>query len=527
MEESKLSIENVFGSADVRSLETVEPRLPPRKIPFWPLIPVLIALVLAAFSAGNELLLAMERIVFWVAIVCACVFTGRLEDALYRWRRRSSFFARVLTAALLSAGSLAIVTNIMGIAFDFGAPSAARAGWIIFAAAVWLAGTAGGTTLLIVIDVALSAFAKDFRRRIILAVLSLITLAFGLCGFVAIYVSNWLAEHATKTGVALPTLWGIPLENIPLFSDSKDTRWILPATVIGAAVLALPAVISVCAKLADTVMERITMLQSAFERVAEGERSVHVDEGGSPEFFSLALSFNEMIDKLYLAERIERSFGQYVGAQVLERIRQQQGSMKLPAQLKIATVFFADIRGFTPISEKLPPGTVVDLLNRYLEQVVPVVEQHDGFINKFVGDAVVVIFNGPFDQPDHAERAARCAIAVQKLIAQANAHGLFPEVGELHIGIGIATGPMLCGNIGTKSRIEYTVIGDTVNLSSRMTGHARPGEVWVSEETAKRLPQALPAFAAEPIKFKGKDRSIVPYRVWPAMAIAPGEKMRV
>jgi class 3 adenylate cyclase len=159
--------------------------------------------------------------------------------------------------------------------------------------------------------------------------------------------------------------------------------------------------------------------------------------------------------------------------------------------------------------------------------VVPVVEQHQGFINKFVGDAVVVVFNGPFEQPDHAERAAHCAIAVQKLIAEANAHGLFPEVGKLDIGIGVATGPMLCGNIGTKSRIEYTVIGDTVNLSSRMTGHARPGEVWVSEETAKRLPPSMLAYPAEPIKFKGKDRSVVPYRVWPAAAVVPGEKMRV
>jgi class 3 adenylate cyclase len=322
-------------------------------------------------------------------------------------------------------------------------------------------------------------------------------------------------------------VWGIKLQDIPFIRENHgDTRWILPATVIATAFLALPAVISVCAKLADNVMERITMLQTAFERVAEGDRSVHVEEAGSPEFFSLSLSFNEMIDKLYVAERIERAFGQYVSAQVLQRIREQQGSVKIEPQLKIATVFFADIRGFTPISEKLPPNVVVDLLNRYLEQVVPVVEQHAGFINKFVGDAVVVVFNGPFEQPDHAERAVHCAIAVQALIEQANNHGLFPEVGQLNIGIGVATGPMLCGNIGTKSRIEYTVIGDTVNLSSRMTGHARPGEVWVSEETAKRLPSHVPVHAAEPIKFKGKDRAIVPYRAWPQTPLEANEKMR-
>ncbi|MCC6811650.1 MAG: HAMP domain-containing protein [Deltaproteobacteria bacterium] len=526
--EQRLGIEGVFGSADERSLETIEPRSPRGKVPYWPLVPLLVELGLAAFAGDNALFVAFERITFWMAVLSTCLFAGRLEDELYRRNRRAAYARRLMMSAGLGAVAVLVATNIMTIADDLGSYAAERAGWLIFAGALWTASAAGGTILLFLIDVLSSTLAKDFRRRIVIAVLSLISLAFGLCSFVAVYVANWLAANATKAGVALPTLFGIKLSQIPFVQESKmDTRMVLPATVIGAAIVALPAVISVCAKLADNVMERITMLQTAFERVAEGDRNVHVDEGGTPEFFSLSLSFNEMIDKLYLAERIERAFGQYVSAQVLERIRQQQGSVKIAAQLKVATVFFADIRGFTPISERLAPEVVVDLLNRYLEQVVPIVEQHQGFINKFVGDAVVVVFNGPLEQLDHAERATRCAIAVQKLIAQANAHGLFPEVGQLNIGIGVATGPMLCGNIGTKSRMEYTVIGDTVNLSSRMTGHARPGEVWVSEETAKRLPQNLPAFPAEAIKFKGKDRSVIPYRAWPAQPIDPNEKMRV
>ena len=246
--------------------------------------------------------------------------------------------------------------------------------------------------------------------------------------------------------------------------------------------------------------------------------SVHLEEAGGDQFFSLAVSFNQMVDKLYLGQRIERAFGQYVSKEVLDRIRAQRGAVRLPAELRTASVFFADIRGFTPISEKLPPELVVDLLNRYLEQVVPVVEKFQGFLNKFIGDAVAVVFNGPIDQPDHAARAASCGIALQQLIAELNAQSFFAEVGQLQVGIGVATGPMLCGNIGTKSRLEYTVIGDTVNLASRMTGHAKGGDVWVSEATAALLPASISAVASTPIKFKGKDNSIIPYCVWPPVA---------
>ncbi len=261
--------------------------------------------------------------------------------------------------------------------------------------------------------------------------------------------------------------------------------------------------------------ERLAPLLTAFDRVAAGDRSIHLEEAGSQDLCSLARGFNEMVDKLYIAERIERAFGQYVSSQVLERILAQHGAVLLTAELRTASVFFADIRGFTHISERLPPPVVVDLLNRYLEQIVPVVDRYHGFLNKFVGDAVVVVFNGPVDQPDHPERATCCAIALQKLLVQLNANGLFAEVGRLEVGVGVATGPMLCGNIGARSRMEYTVIGDTVNIASRMTGHARGGEVWVTEPTARQLPSTIAAVPYEAFKFRGKELAVVPYCVWP------------
>jgi adenylate cyclase len=349
-------------------------------------------------------------------------------------------------------------------------------------------------------------------------VLFLLTLAFALCGWVAVRsVSILEALRAGGNPSEVPRVFGYSLVDLP-FLDTLRARpgWFALAAFVAAAVATLPAVLSVCAKLGENVAERITPLMSAFERVAQGDRSVHLEEAGSDQFLSLAVSFNDMVDKLYLAQRIERAFGQYVSKEVLDRIRAQPGGVRLQAELRTASVFFADIRGFTPISERLPPELVVDLLNRYFDQVVPVVERYQGFLNKFIGDAVVVVFNGPIEQPDHAERATGCAIALQELMSKLNSRNFFAEVGELQIGIGVASGPMLCGNVGTKSRLEYTVIGDTVNLASRMTGHARGGEVWVSEATALGLPTTYPAAPSAPIKFKGKDNAIVPYCVWPA-----------
>ena len=162
------------------------------------------------------------------------------------------------------------------------------------------------------------------------------------------------------------------------------------------------------------------------------------------------------------------------------------------------------------------------VLNRYFDEVVELVEAHQGYLNKFIGDAVVVVFNGPLDQPDHAERAVRLRDRAPGEVARLNREGAFPEVGELKVGVGVATGPMVCGNIGSSRQMEYTVIGDTVNLASRLTSKAGAGEVWINAEAARHLPDGLPAIPLEPIKVKGRPFAIVPYRVWPVTRGARG-----
>jgi class 3 adenylate cyclase len=222
-----------------------------------------------------------------------------------------------------------------------------------------------------------------------------------------------------------------------------------------------------------------------------------------------------MVESLSQAQRMERAFGLYVGEHVRERIRSQHGEAAISASLREATVFFADIRGFTSFSEKLAPSAVLEVLNRYFERVVPIVEQYEGYLDKFVGDAMMVVFNGPFDQPDHADRAVQCAIALQEEMQRLSKLGEFPEVGELAVGVGVATGPLVAGNLGSARKMEYTVVGDTVNLASRLTSHAGPGEVWVNEACAEALPRDVPRVAVGPIAVKGKAQPVLPFQVWP------------
>jgi len=210
---------------------------------------------------------------------------------------------------------------------------------------------------------------------------------------------------------------------------------------------------------------------------------------------------------------MERAFGTYVSDAVLNRIKAQHGAVLIPPSVRDATVFFADVRGFTAMSERLPPEKLVAMLNRYLDRVVEEVSRSEGYLDKFIGDAVVVVFNGPIDQPDHATRSVDCAVGLQRAVHEMNAAGAFPEVGAIEIGIGVATGPMVAGNIGSAAKTEYTVIGDTVNLAARLCEQAPAGEIWLNRACRDAL-GARPGIEAMPaVALKGKSAPVEVFRL--------------
>jgi class 3 adenylate cyclase len=501
------------GNSGVRVLSPLDRPLP--KLARWPLYVIASALLLNAVSQLTRSLDSVAVAATLAGVIAAWAIASRAEERVHHWARSKSAIASVAIAAVLPFGALVATGCLAALAevllrwIAGGAPLA-----IVMFGGLWFVGAATGSFVIILIDIVISKTVAGFRTRLTLAILCMLGLGFlvALGGAIAaLELIETLRSGAVSAHVRVDA---DPERTAQILQWVTSHPLAVACIVYGTAgLIGSPAALSASSKLAEAVMDRIHPLIGAFDAISRGDRNVHVEEAGSRDFVLLSRRFNQMVDSLALAERMERAFGSYVSAPLLERIRAQHGEAVVPASLRDATVFFADIRGFTSMSEQHPPEVVVSILNRYFAEVIKLVADHQGYLNKFIGDAVVVVFNGPIDQPDHAERATRCAIALQKLVLGLNDAGAFPEVGALAIGVGVSTGPMVCGNVGSAQQMEYTVIGDTVNLAARLTSHAGKGEVWVSQRTASVLPEDIVKAALDPIQVKGKTEPVVPYRV--------------
>jgi class 3 adenylate cyclase len=187
------------------------------------------------------------------------------------------------------------------------------------------------------------------------------------------------------------------------------------------------------------------------------------------------------------------------------------GALRLGGELKEVTIMFADIRQYTSLSEKLSPEKVVNILNAYLSVIIEKSLENGGMINKFAGDNIMVVWNTPQEQPDHARLAAKAAWeAQQAMLALQKKEASLPVV---QFGIGINTGEVLAGNIGSAGRSEYTVIGDAVNLASRICSATPGGEIWLGPETFTRIQSLIVFDALEARSFKGKSEPVSVFRL--------------
>ena len=220
----------------------------------------------------------------------------------------------------------------------------------------------------------------------------------------------------------------------------------------------------------------------------------------------------------YLRERRERSrvteiFGRYVSKGVVKEILQNKEEIQLGGVRRDVTLVFVDIRGFTPLSEKMQPEEVILILNEYLDLCTRAVFAYEGTLDKYIGDGVMSIFGAPMDQPDHAARAIRAALQMKKGSAQL-AERLIEKYGRsVSFGIGINSGPAVIGNIGSQERMDYTAIGDTVNLAARLESNAKPGQILISQNTYERVKDQFALTPLEPIKVKGKEQPVQIYQV--------------
>jgi adenylate cyclase len=302
---------------------------------------------------------------------------------------------------------------------------------------------------------------------------------------------------------------GIPLAGIALTlieqQGTDHTRlFILLGLLTGAGIL-VGAYTSVLA--AGSVADPLRTLQKTMERVAGGDLSATVPIADSGEIGDLQLRFNRMTAGLREREQLREVFGRHVGTDVA---RYAIDNSDLGGETREVSVLFIDLRGSTALAEKLAPDRVVAMLNDLFTTVVTAVESEGGWANKFEGDGALCIFGAPMPQPEHGEHALRAARRLS-----ADLQTLRRRHPDLDAGIGVASGTVVAGNVGSAQRYEYTVIGDPVNVAARLCSLAKrtPGRVLVdasSVEAAGAEEKAMWESRGE-VELRGRERPATVY----------------
>jgi adenylate cyclase len=219
------------------------------------------------------------------------------------------------------------------------------------------------------------------------------------------------------------------------------------------------------------------------------------------------------------AEQIRReatvrsNFERYFAPNVAAEIAQQDGAIRVGGERRAIAVLFSDIRGFTAIAESLGPDAVARLLSEYFSEMVEVIFEHGGTLDKFIGDAIMALWGAPISHADDPERALQSAVAMQQAIERLNSRWAAAGRPEIGVGIGINYGEVFAGNIGSQRRMEYTVLGDAVNVAARLCAEAAPGEILVTESLLGAL-RHHPAVEYLPqLALKGKSQVVQVYRM--------------
>ncbi|MDX1673646.1 MAG: adenylate/guanylate cyclase domain-containing protein [Longimicrobiales bacterium] len=316
------------------------------------------------------------------------------------------------------------------------------------------------------------------------------------------------AEGPTEGWLAM----AVPLE--PVLAPFDRIRRSLAIGSVAALALALLLAVLISRGLTRPVRT----LVDATRRVGRGEYDTRVPADSSDEMGQLAESFNAMTEGLALKEQYRGVLDKVVSRDVAEELL--RGDVRLGGESRDATVLFADVRGFTTLTEGMEPQAVITLLNQTMERLSTIVDEEGGVVDKYIGDEIMAVFGAPLSQPDHAERAVRAAVAMQTAMEDVNRARLARSEPAVEIGVGVHTGEVVAGNMGSTNRLNYTVVGESVNLAARLCTTADPGEILVSEAVRDRLPDDVVAEPAGTREMKGFSRPVRVYAVKPGARVS-------
>ncbi|MEW6492765.1 MAG: adenylate/guanylate cyclase domain-containing protein [Cyanobacteriota bacterium] len=230
----------------------------------------------------------------------------------------------------------------------------------------------------------------------------------------------------------------------------------------------------------------------------------------------LALSGSIVAITAYMArnaKQIRKTFGRYLTDEVVANLLENPGGLKLGGERRTVTILTSDLRGFTALAERLPPEEVIKVLNIYLGYMTSIITKHQGTIDEFMGDGILVLFGAPTAREDDAQRAIACAVAMQLAMDSVNEKMKELDLPQLEMGIGINTGDVVVGNIGSEKRSKYGVVGSQVNLTYRIESYTVGGQILISELTLKQAGSIVKIEGYKEVSTKGVKKPITIYEV--------------
>jgi adenylate cyclase len=228
---------------------------------------------------------------------------------------------------------------------------------------------------------------------------------------------------------------------------------------------------------------------------------------------AVAIENGQLIERMRREAVVLSNFQRYFAPDLARQIAGQEGEIQLGGAKRQVVVLFSDIRGFTQLSERMSPDGIAGLLTDYFTEMVEIVFRYGGTLDKFMGDALMALWGAPIARIDDADRATRAAIGMQQALRQLNVRWQQQGRPALAVGIGLNAGEVFAGNIGSERRLEYTVIGDAVNIAARLCSQAGPGEILIAEPLHAILSQPPPVSALTPVPLRGKSRPVPVYRI--------------
>ena len=287
----------------------------------------------------------------------------------------------------------------------------------------------------------------------------------------------------------------------------------LRATILWASVIGAVGTLILGLLFARRLTRPIRALTAGVARVAAGDLSRALPVPSKDELGRLTRAFNQMLEGLRQRDFIRSAFGRYVSPEVAKQLLESPEGLRFGGEKRVVTVLMSDLRGYTRFAEKGDPARVMDVLNEYLALMTDIIIQHGGTINEFIGDAVFAVFGAPLMHADHAERAAACALGMQRAMAELNRRHTASGLPRFEMGIGVNTGEAVVGNIGSEQRAKYAVVGSAVNIAARVEGATVGGQVFVTAATYDAIRHIAEVSAPQAVDVKGLSEPLELYEL--------------